>query len=219
MAPAGRRLAAVAEQGGFGGGGGEDEDDAVQLLPRGGVPSSSSPAGPALHHATAATAAAGSRAPPFSAGGRFSPLSTHDTAAAAGRAGTSTGRWCPEDEAGWLSRLFFSYLGGLLAKGDRLELEELPDVSVHDEPHAVWGAFERHLAASARPGAPRGLLWRALVRMHARVAAQTAAVKVVHDLLMFSQPYLLELLLHHLSAGGHDRCAWFGRESGSSLPV
>lgn len=30
-------------------------------------------------------------------------------------------RWCPEDEAGWLSRLLFSFVGSLMAKGQHLE--------------------------------------------------------------------------------------------------
>jgi ATP-binding cassette subfamily C (CFTR/MRP) protein 1 len=52
----------------------------------------------------------------------------------------------------------------------------------------------------------QGVLWRALWRVHARRLLLTAAVKVVHDLLMFLQPYILELLLHHLSSGARDRC-------------
>jgi hypothetical protein len=51
----------------------------------------------------------------------------------------------------------------------------------------------------------QGLLWRGLCRAHARKFAVTAFVKVVHDLLMFLQPFILELLLHHLSSGARDR--------------
>lgn len=66
------------------------------------------------------------------------------------------------------------------------------------------------LSPPSPPGPPtntQGVLWRALWRVHVRRFGLTAAIKVVHDLLMFLQPYILELLLHHLSTGTRDRYA------------
>ena len=58
-------------------------------------------------------------------------------------------RWCPEDEAGWLSRLLFSFVSSLMVKGQHLEQADLWDTSRVDQPAAVWGTFQQHLAATA----------------------------------------------------------------------
>jgi hypothetical protein len=33
-------------------------------------------------------------------------------------------RWCPEEEAGWLSRLFFAFANSLVSKGAKKHLEQ-----------------------------------------------------------------------------------------------
>jgi hypothetical protein len=62
-------------------------------------------------------------------------------------------RWCPEEGAGWLSRLFFSYVDSLVAKGRRKVLmpEDLWDVAAADEAGLVWGAFKAQLEATHHP--------------------------------------------------------------------
>ena len=55
---------------------------------------------------------------------RFHRLSSEDeggAGAAGGSAGPGrpAGRWCPEEHAGFLSRLFFSYVDGLVSLGHR----------------------------------------------------------------------------------------------------
>jgi hypothetical protein len=43
-------------------------------------------------------------------------------------------------------------------------------------------------------------VWKALSREHWRLFAATSVLKVFHDCVMFSQPIILEQLLHHLSS-------------------
>lgn len=52
-------------------------------------------------------------------------------------------------------------------------------------------------------------MWRALYRVHGRVFAITGFIKLLHDLIMFSQPYILEQLLHHLT-GARDKYVALG---------
>eukprot|EP00775_Hariotina_reticulata_P001784 gene1784-2118_t len=117
-------------------------------------------------------------------------------------------RWCPEEEAGWLSRLFFAFANSLVSKGAKkhLEQQDLWDTAFQDDPARLWVNFEHHMQQTATPTAPQGVMWRALCRVHGRVFLLTAVMKVLHDLVMFAQPYILEQLLHHLS-GASDR--WF----------
>jgi hypothetical protein len=63
-------------------------------------------------------------------------------------------RWCPEDEAGWGSRLLFSFVSSLMSKGQHLDQQDLWDTSRQDEPEVVWGEFKQHLEATAKPSAP-----------------------------------------------------------------
>jgi hypothetical protein len=57
--------------------------------------------------------------------------------------------------------------------------------------------------------AVQGLVWRALAREHWCVFAATGVLKVFHDCIMFSQPIILEQLLHHLSSA-RDRWVALG---------
>ncbi|WIA42403.1 hypothetical protein OEZ86_008404 [Tetradesmus obliquus] len=113
-----------------------------------------------------------------------------------------TERWCPEEGANWLSQLFFAYANSLVRLGGRKHLEQadLWDTAHRDEPPKLWSSFQRHLAATATAASPQGLVWRALAAEHWRVFASTGLLKLVHDCIMFSQPIILEQLLHHLSS-------------------
>ena len=160
--------------------------------------------------------------------------------------------WCPEQQAGLASRLFFAYANGLVAKGaaKHLEQADLWTTAAADEPRVVWERFEAALAATATPAgagdaaaagagdgdtaaagadgaaaaakpppAPRGVLWRALLRVHGRTLVVTGLIKLVHDAIMFSQPYILEQLLRHLSstAASGGAAAWGRPERLTSL--
>ncbi|KAI8472507.1 MAG: hypothetical protein J3K34DRAFT_208343 [Monoraphidium minutum] len=121
-------------------------------------------------------------------------------------------RWVPEEEANLISRLFFFFANSLVRKGARkhLEMGDLWDTAVKDEPDAVWGEFRRQLAATAKPDAPNGVLWRALWKSHGRVFVVSGALKVFHDGVMFLQPFILEQLLNTLAGDGdrYTALAW-----------
>lgn len=48
----------------------------------------------------------------------------------------------------------------------------------------------------------QGVVWRAMWRVFGNSFIYTAAIKVIHDIIMFASPWLLERLLHHMGAGG-----------------
>ncbi len=62
-------------------------------------------------------------------------------------------RWVPEESAGPLSRLLFSYCNGLVRLGFQrpLEHDDLWDVARRDEAAAVSARFQGALAATADP--------------------------------------------------------------------
>ena len=57
-------------------------------------------------------------------------------------------------------------------------------------PHPPW----------APSGPMQGVLWRAMWRVHGRAFLLAGAWKLLHDVVMFTEPILLELLLRHLQA-------------------
>ncbi|KAI3434886.1 hypothetical protein D9Q98_002940 [Chlorella vulgaris] len=133
---------------------------------------------------------------------------TAESASAPGgeRSGTPNrpaGHWCPEENAGLLSRLCFTYVGGLIQLGyhKTLDQADLWDVAAADAAQPVSDSFSWHLAGA------EGVLWRAMWRTHGRKFVTAGLVKLAHDCIMFAGPFLLELLLKHLQAGGS---AWVG---------
>ncbi|KAG2442750.1 hypothetical protein HXX76_002831 [Chlamydomonas incerta] len=137
-----------------------------------------------------------------------------NTAASGGAKPEAGGRRrnTPEDNAGFLSRVFFSYCNALVKLGFKrpLEHDDLWDVSEDDEAAAVSGRFQAALAATADPVKhPQGVVWTAMWRVFGSPFLYTAAIKVIHDIIMFASPWLLERLLHHMAAGG-SRAGSFG---------
>ncbi|KDD72120.1 hypothetical protein H632_c3838p0, partial [Helicosporidium sp. ATCC 50920] len=59
----------------------------------------------------------------------------------------SAPRWCPESDAGFASRLLFSWVTSLIAKGSRatLEAEDVWDTAPGDETAALSASFEASL--------------------------------------------------------------------------
>ncbi|EFN56982.1 hypothetical protein CHLNCDRAFT_143584 [Chlorella variabilis] len=129
---------------------------------------------------------------------------------AAGSWRRPAGRWCPEEAAGLLSRLSFAYVGGLIHLGYRktLNQQDLWDVAPCDAAHPVADSFLWHLSAA------EGVVWRAMWRAHGRKFIIAGVVKLAHDCVMFLGPFLLEVLLKHLQAGGS---AWVGLGLASAL--
>ncbi|KAF8057290.1 Abcc2 [Scenedesmus sp. PABB004] len=132
-----------------------------------------------------------------------------------GGGGPAQARWCPEEEAGWVSRLFFCYANGLVSRGARkhLEQDDLWSTAGSDDPARIWGAFDAELTATAHAGAPRGVVWRSLRAVHGRRFVVTGIIKLGHDCVMFAQPLLLEQLLKHLSTSA-DRYVALGYAGG-----
>ncbi|PNH04685.1 hypothetical protein TSOC_009131 [Tetrabaena socialis] len=62
-------------------------------------------------------------------------------------------RWAPEETAGFLSHVFFSYCNGLVRMGYSrpLEHDELWDVAARDDAAAVSGRFQAALASTVDP--------------------------------------------------------------------
>ena len=99
------------------------------------------------------------------------------------------GRWCPEENAGIFSRLFFSYVDGILRIGKRkpLELPDLWDLLKSDEAAVVSQRFQDCLAASADDlKAPQGKVWKGVWDAHGKYFALAGLLKLVHDTVMFA---------------------------------
>ena len=64
-------------------------------------------------------------------------------------------------------------------------------------------AFEASLESTANlMRASQGVVWKAMVKRHGRVFALAGLVKLVHDIIMFLGPFVLEQLLKFLENGG-----------------
>ncbi|MEW5309623.1 MAG: hypothetical protein WDW38_001500 [Sanguina aurantia] len=113
-------------------------------------------------------------------------------------------RLCPEEQAGWLSMLFYNYANGLINTGlkKHLEHDDLWDVARWDDAGTVSSVYFANLKATAHPKAPQGVVWKAIFRTHGRLFAIAGAIKLVHDCIMFMSPFLLGRLLKHMGAGG-----------------
>ncbi|GBF89551.1 canalicular multispecific organic anion transporter [Raphidocelis subcapitata] len=122
------------------------------------------------------------------------------------------GRWCPEEGANPLSKALFIFANSLVKMGSSKHLEQadLWDTARRDDPGRVWGGFNAALRATAGPEARQGQLWRALWRVHGRAFVITGLIKLLHDAIMFSQPFILEQLLKALGggAGGAGAGGW-----------
>eukprot|EP00887_Chlorella_sp_A99_P003460 scaffold7.g3460.t1 len=126
--------------------------------------------------------------------------------------GRPPGRWVPDANAGLVSRVLFNWVGGLLGLGysKSLEMEDLWDTAPQDEVAEVSSAFLWHLHGTAREDAPQGEVWRAMWRAHGGAFIRAGAWKLLHDVVMFLGPFLLELLLRHLQADGGGGWAGLG---------
>lgn len=138
------------------------------------------------------------------------PAAFHTTTPFPASADRPSGRWCPEEEAGPVSRLLFSWVSGLLRLGmaKTLHQEDLWDVAQADAAHLVSATFQSHLLATADDlAAPEGRVGLTMWRVHGRQFIYAGVVKFIHDAVMFMGPFLLEIMLKHVQAGGS---AWLG---------
>eukprot|EP00210_Caulerpa_lentillifera_P002714 g2594.t1 len=117
------------------------------------------------------------------------------------RLGTSAGKWCPEEEAGFLSRFFFTYMNSLIDLGmtKHLVQEDLWDISDRDEAGTINEKFETQLKKTKDEiHRPQGSVLRALWGAFGRVFLFAGLVKIIHDLLQVMGPEILRQLLLHL---------------------
>ena len=63
------------------------------------------------------------------------------------------GRWCPEEDSGILSRLFFTYCQGLVSLGyhKTLDQDDLWSLAKSDKTSVVAGQFQQNLQATEHP--------------------------------------------------------------------
>lgn len=81
--------------------------------------------------------------------------------------------------------------------------DDLWDVAAEDEASRVSAAFQRRLWATREDvAAPQGRVGLAMWRAHGRNFIIAGIWKLFHDAVMFTGPFLLEVLLKHVQAGG-----------------
>lgn len=119
----------------------------------------------------------------------------------------------PEGSAGLLSQVFFSYCDSLIKLGRTKHLEQgdLWDLLRGDLCETVHEPYERLLKETANPvTAPQGSIMGTLTRMYGRDFFFNGVLKVIHDLIMFTPPYILERILKHEAQPHADRGVSFG---------
>jgi len=116
----------------------------------------------------------------------------------------------PEDEAGPVGRLFFSYVSPLVKLGvsKPLDAADLWPVSARDGAARVSASFRGALVGSATEARPAGRLASALARAYGRPFVVAGVIKLFHDAALFLSPVILRRLLRTGPAG--DRWAAAG---------
>eukprot|EP00850_Spirogloea_muscicola_P009079 SM000050S17004 [mRNA] locus=s50:312640:321290:- [translate_table: standard] len=106
--------------------------------------------------------------------------------------------WCPEEEASFISRVFFSYATSLIRLGNRkvLMIEDLWAVSKQDRAEVVAARFDEAWAFEEKKDKPS--LARALFRAFGKTFIFGGLVKLVYDVLQFSSPVILREILKYL---------------------
>ena len=135
---------------------------------------------------------------------KFSRLPTNDVDLSPGE-DQQFHRWCPEEEAGLWSRLFFSWVGGLLKLGQEkaLEQHDLWDTASRDDVVEISNSFRQYVGSTVDSvHAPEGRMGLAMWKAHRKKFLIAGGLKFVHDCIMFLGPFILEVLLKHIQAGG-----------------
>ena len=128
-----------------------------------------------------------------------------------------TGKWCPEEEAGFFSRHFYCYMTSLINLGTRKHLiqEDLWDLADKDETERIAFAFDKNLEKSKDPVMQpqardtggnclwlcvfvQGSVFKALRWTFGRLFFFAGFVKIFYDGLQITGPELLRQLLLHL---------------------
>jgi hypothetical protein len=153
---------------------------------------------------------------------RHAPSSSSSPAAAAAASSSSSdpftrppGRWCPEETAGPVSRLLFTWIDPLIQIGMRKPLvhEDLWDIHKDDEAEAVAtrfdAAYKGTVTTSGPNPHPKGDLLLAMWRAFGSPFSYAGLLKLLHDCLMLMGPILLRRLLQALQSGAPQRTCFF----------
>jgi ATP-binding cassette, subfamily C (CFTR/MRP), member 1 len=111
---------------------------------------------------------------------------------------------CPESQASCCSRLCFSWMAGTIATAKRkvLDLEDLPDIMVADKAAAASRSLSRHRRDLEGKLKVEPTLSQLLYRAYARDFACAGVVKLGHDVLQYTQPVVIGLLITFIEDGG-----------------
>ena len=118
------------------------------------------------------------------------------------------GRANPEVTASWLSLLFFSYANQLITLGSKKHLQQtdLWETAPHDLSDPVYASYQKTLAVSVDEDSPEGKISSALIGTYGRAFFWNGVLKMIHDLIMFSPPFILERLLVHQAKPQPSKC-------------
>ncbi|WPT17490.1 Multidrug resistance-associated protein 1 [Picochlorum sp. SENEW3] len=140
----------------------------------------------------------------------FRPLPTEEEEGLGEDVSSYLHRWCPEEEAGTMSGLFFAWVGGLLKLGRQkaLEQHDLWDIAHQDDAFRVSDSFRKQLISTADSiEAPEGRIGWAMWKAHRKMFIIAGLIKFFHDCIMFLGPFILEVLLKHIQGDGSR---WLG---------
>jgi hypothetical protein len=118
--------------------------------------------------------------------------------------GRSLGRWCPEEDCSVISRLLFLFPNSLMKLGYTKALEDtdLWDLAPRHETAHVYSKYEAQLQKTASDKYPHGSVWSALLRAFGKYWAAAGLIKLIHDCIHLSSPYILRQLLLHKKEQG-----------------
>lgn len=114
----------------------------------------------------------------------------------------------PEVNASWLSSLFFSYANPLITLGSKKHLQQtdLWETATFDLAEPVYSGYQKILSESADDNSPQGRISSALVGQYGRTFFWNGVLKMIHDLIMFTPPIILEMLLIHQARPNPSKC-------------
>jgi hypothetical protein len=133
----------------------------------------------------------------------FQPLQNHDDLSPLH--GRSRARWCPEESCSVFSKLLFLFPNSLLERGYTRAVDEtdLWDLASRHETAHVFSRYEAQLQKTASLKYPHGSVWTALVHAFGTYWAAAGLIKLVHDCVNLSSPYILRQLLLHKKEHNH----------------
>jgi ATP-binding cassette subfamily C (CFTR/MRP) protein 1 len=131
----------------------------------------------------------------------FQPLQDHDESSPS--FGCSRAKWCPEENCTILSKLLFLFPNSLMELGCTKAIEDtdLWDLASGHETAHVYSRYEEQLQNTASLKYPNGSVWSALFRAFGKYWAAAGLMKLIHDCINLSSPYILRQLLLHKKAG------------------